>query len=411
MDAAEPSSALAQATAGPTDEPDASEHGRPCPPGALCPEPVRRPGRRHEGETESRRVMATPSTSSRPASRRAVLLSRRIALGLAALAAVALSPVAASATPEPTTAHEAGALMAARAHDLEKVTERFDLARDQLAAQQARAKAAQARFRAAQAALGTARRQVRGIARSAYTGNGGSFAALLTSRSATDFVDRVTTLEAIAGRQNAVLGKVVAAGKAAAAAEVAAQRSVAQAKATFSAVAAQQAALQAQISRYQADFNRLSAREKQATLAAGEGVVRASRSEVRAPIAPAGPVVASSRAAQIAVDTALAQRGKAYVWAAAGPGTFDCSGLMQYAYAAAGIGLPHSSLMQSQMGMPVSRSQLQPGDLVFYYSPVSHVGMYIGNGQIVNAPTAGDVVKVVGLDAVGPPTAMRRIAG
>jgi cell wall-associated NlpC family hydrolase len=355
--------------------------------------------------------MATRSTSSRPAPRRTVLLSRRIALGLTALAAVALTPVAASATPEPTTASDAAALMGARAHDLEKVTERFDLARDQLAAQQAKARAAQARFRAAQAALTTARRRVRGIARSAYTGSGGSFAALLTSTSATDFVDRVTTLEAIAGRQNAVLAQVVGVSKAAATAEIAAQQAVGKAKATFSAVAAQQAALQAQVTRYQADFNRLSAREKQATLAVSEGSGRVSRSEERTPItpAPAGPVVAGSRAAQIAVDTALAQRGKAYVWAAAGPDTFDCSGLMQYAYAAAGISLPHSSLMQSQMGTPVTRSGLQPGDLVFYYSPVSHVGMYIGNGQIVNAPTAGDVVKVVGLDAVGPPTAMRRI--
>ena len=66
--------------------------------------------------------------------------------------------------------------------------------------------------------------------------------------------------------------------------------------------------------------------------------------------APSGPIVASSQAAQIAVDTALAQRGKPYVWAAAGPGSFDCSGLVEYAYGAAGIGLPHSSLMQSQMG-------------------------------------------------------------
>jgi cell wall-associated NlpC family hydrolase len=338
-----------------------------------------------------------------------LLLSRRIALGLAALAAVALSPLPASAAPVPATSHDAAALMAARAHDLEKVTEQFDVARDQLAAQQAKAKSAQARFRTAQAALAVARRQVRGIARTAYTDNGGSFAALLTSTSASDFIDKVTTLETIAGRQNAVLGQVVAVSKAAASAEATAEQAVAQAKATFSAVAAQQAALQAQVTKYQADFARLSAQEKQATLAVSEGYGRASRSEERQALAPVGPVVAPSQAAQVAVDTALAQRGKPYVWAANGPGSFDCSGLMQYAYAAAGISLPHSSLMQSQMGVAVSSSQLQPGDLIFYYSPVSHVGMYIGNGLIVNAPTAGDVVKVVGIDAAGYPTAMRRL--
>ena len=106
----------------------------------------------------------------------------------------------------------------------------------------------------------------------------------------------------------------------------------------------------------------------------------------------------------------MAQRGKPYVWAAAGPGSFDCSGLTMYAYAAAGVSLPHSSRMQSQMGQPVSRDQLQPGDLVFFYSPVSHVGIYIGNGQMVHAPTSGDVVKVASVDSMSA-SARPRIAG
>ena len=121
-------------------------------------------------------------------------------------------------------------------------------------------------------------------------------------------------------------------------------------------------------------------------------------------------VVASSSAAQTAVDTAMAQRGKPYVWAAEGPGSYDCSGLMLYAYRAAGIGLPHSSLMQSQMGSRVSRSELRPGDLVFFYSPVSHVAMYIGDGLIVSAPHTGDVVKVIDLDYMPEYAGARRIA-
>jgi cell wall-associated NlpC family hydrolase len=111
----------------------------------------------------------------------------------------------------------------------------------------------------------------------------------------------------------------------------------------------------------------------------------------------AAPVAAPSQAAQIAVDTALAQQGKPYVWGAAGPSSYDCSGLVQYAYAAAGIPLPHSSNMQSTIGTPVGYGDLQPGDLVFFYSPVSHVGMYIGNGQMVHASTYGQPVKVVDL--------------
>ena len=97
------------------------------------------------------------------------------------------------------------------------------------------------------------------------------------------------------------------------------------------------------------------------------------------------------------------------MWAAAGPDAFDCSGLVQYAYAAAGVRLPHSSTMQSQMGTPVSRSQLQPGDLVFFYSPVSHVGIYVGDGQMVHASTYGQPVKVASVDAMGGYDSARRI--
>jgi cell wall-associated NlpC family hydrolase len=109
------------------------------------------------------------------------------------------------------------------------------------------------------------------------------------------------------------------------------------------------------------------------------------------------------------VDTALAQVGKPYVWGGAGPNSYDCSGLVQFAYAAAGVSLPHSSSMQSTLGTPVSIADLQPGDLVFFYSPVSHVGMYIGNGQMVHASTSGQPVKVVDLAYMPDFNSARRI--
>ena len=104
-------------------------------------------------------------------------------------------------------------------------------------------------------------------------------------------------------------------------------------------------------------------------------------------------VPASGRAA-VAVNWALAQVGKAYVYGAAGPSAFDCSGLTMRAWGAAGVALPHSSSAQYAMGPHVARSDLQPGDLVFFYSPISHVGMYIGNGMIVHAsnPSTGVLV-------------------
>jgi cell wall-associated NlpC family hydrolase len=89
------------------------------------------------------------------------------------------------------------------------------------------------------------------------------------------------------------------------------------------------------------------------------------------------------------------------VWGSAGPDGFDCSGLIAYAYAAAGIGLPHSSRAQSQLGTAVSRPDLQPGDIVYFYSPVSHVGLYIGNGMMVHARTFGQPVAVTSVDLTG----------
>ena len=96
----------------------------------------------------------------------------------------------------------------------------------------------------------------------------------------------------------------------------------------------------------------------------------------------------------------MAQVGDAYVYGAAGPSAFDCSGLTMVAWAQAGVGLPHSSSAQIGSGTHVSESQLQPGDLVFYYSPISHVGMYIGNGMIVNAENPSAGVKVAGVNSM-----------
>jgi cell wall-associated NlpC family hydrolase len=98
-----------------------------------------------------------------------------------------------------------------------------------------------------------------------------------------------------------------------------------------------------------------------------------------------------------AVAYAKSKIGDAYVYGAAGPSAFDCSGLTMAAWSQAGVSLPHSSSAQYSSGRHISESELQPGDLVFYYSPISHVGMYIGNGQIVNALNPGAGVVISGL--------------
>ncbi len=113
---------------------------------------------------------------------------------------------------------------------------------------------------------------------------------------------------------------------------------------------------------------------------------------------PDGGGSVDTNKAQAIVNTAKAQLGKPYVWGAEGPNSFDCSGLIYYVYGQNGINLPRTSREQANVGTTISQSQLQPGDLIFSSTDgsggVSHVGIYIGNGQMIHAPQAGDVVKV-----------------
>jgi cell wall-associated NlpC family hydrolase len=147
--------------------------------------------------------------------------------------------------------------------------------------------------------------------------------------------------------------------------------------------------------------------------AAGLTLVFAPGTAVAAESAPASSssstAPAHSEAAQKAVDAALAQVGKAYEYGAAGPDSYDCSGLTQYSYASAGVQLPHSSRRQSEMGTPVARADLLPGDLVFFYEPVSHVGIYVGDGQMVDAGSEETGVSQRSVDMEGYNFA-RRIA-
>ncbi|KRA37421.1 MULTISPECIES: C40 family peptidase [unclassified Nocardioides] len=154
--------------------------------------------------------------------------------------------------------------------------------------------------------------------------------------------------------------------------------------------------------------SKLSAEKKSADskLAKAESLLSRLEEEERAEIlsrdggvrAPAASSIPASGRAAVAIKYALAQVGDSYVYGAAGPNAWDCSGLMMVAWGQAGVGLPHSSRAQAGSGARVSKSDLQPGDLVFYYSPISHVGMYIGNGMIVHAANPGAGVKVSSVD-------------
>ncbi|MEV8536009.1 NlpC/P60 family protein [Streptomyces sp. NPDC051211] len=114
---------------------------------------------------------------------------------------------------------------------------------------------------------------------------------------------------------------------------------------------------------------------------------------------PARPPADGSRAAR-AVSFAYGAIGKPYGWGATGPGSFDCSGLTQAAWRSAGVSLPRTTYTQINAGQRISRDRLAPGDLVFFYSGVTHVGLYIGNGQMIHAPRPGSTVRVAPIDSM-----------
>jgi len=240
---------------------------------------------------------------------------------------------------------------------------------------------------------------------------------LLLSDDGDSFLSRMSQLDHLSGQQARAVTDLAAARSAMAQQELAIERETVRLDSLVATTADAEAAADASLQEANDLLDRLTA-EEAARLAAARAAEEAAAAEAAAaaaeedatpqddgdsggdgesdspPPPPSGP--ASGRA-KIAVDTAMAQIGDAYVYGAGGPNAFDCSGLTSYAWAAAGVSLPHSSRAQMGSGTSVSSNQLQPGDLVFYYSPVSHVAMYIGGGMIVHASNPSRPVGVAGV--------------
>jgi cell wall-associated NlpC family hydrolase len=324
--------------------------------------------------------------------------TRATALALTAGVAVVLTPSVASA--EPTTAEQARQAVTDTGQKLSALDEQVHEATATAELQQATADAAAASADQAQAQLTALEPQLRAIAQTGYVGTTrGRLAAFLTSGSADDLIQQMNTLDQLASHADAVVAQAAAARAAAEQAQQAATEAAQAATAAEAELETQKDQLADELAGYQADFARLSATDQ----------VRVHNA-LAGPDVVAAPAPAPTEAAGVAVQTALAQVGDMYGTGASGPDTFDCSGLTQYAYAAAGVFLPHSSRAQANLGVPVSRAELQPGDLVFFYSPISHVGMYIGNGQMVHASVTGKPVAVTSVDKGGYVSA-RRVTG
>ncbi|MEU1184355.1 NlpC/P60 family protein [Streptomyces sp. NPDC005820] len=123
-----------------------------------------------------------------------------------------------------------------------------------------------------------------------------------------------------------------------------------------------------------------------------------ARGPLQAPSPGTATVSAPDSRAAAAVSFAYSKLGSPYVWGATGPNAFDCSGLVLAAYRSAGVSLPRTTYAQIGVGQRVPRSQLRPGDLVFFYSGITHVGLYIGDGRMIHAPNPSAPVRIAPID-------------
>ncbi|SHF45021.1 C40 family peptidase [Streptoalloteichus hindustanus] len=325
----------------------------------------------------------------------------RGALTATAVAAAAslVAPVA-HADPQPTpnnNASEAVKKLNELSKEAEAAAEQWHKAKDDLGARKAEQEKATADVQQlgkdveqAKAKEAEFRVQVDKLTNASFQGaRFNQLSALLVSDSPQDFLDQMSALELLANDNKQALDKL--AGVKAQSEEAERKAKEAQTKATKAAedaakieadLAKRKQELDAKVNQAKEQANRLTSAEKAARRSTGEEV-------------NVGP---GSGKGYEALQVALRQRGKSYVWGATGPDTFDCSGLVVYAFRQVGVQLKNRATYGLiNEGSPVSRSQLQPGDMVFTNNN-NHMGIYVGDNKFVHAPTEGDVVKVSSLD-------------
>ena len=289
----------------------------------------------------------------------------------------------------------------------EQAAERYNTAKVELTDTTRQLRAARNKYAATQRRLNAMQVLVGRIAVASYKSGGlDSSVQLLLSDDPTGFLRQAADLTQVTKHQDHLLADMQAARLSAAVDRKAVAEQLARAKDLQGEIAAEKRTIEGKLATARALLGRLEAKQRaqlmsvrqaatDRALGARSDAMRASRSS-RDGDFPTYDGPASGRAA-VAVKTAFAQLGDPYQWGAAGPGSFDCSGLTMYSWGAAGVSLPHSSSAQYSAVPHVSISNLQPGDLVFYYSPISHVGIYIGGGRVIDAPYPGLSVHISGL--------------
>ena len=309
-------------------------------------------------------------------------LARRAALagGIAALACgilPATGAVAAAGDPQPSLS---SLVAQARdlAHQIDVLSEQYDGLRIQLGEAHAEAQTAQTAYRQDLTRLGAGQAAIGELAAESYMSGGlASPLQVLTSNNTGSMLNRVSILQQIQQENGDRVSELATAVAAAQRAHDTAVQQAERVASLASAMAAKKQIIQGKV-------NTLNS----AAFAQAMTIFDKTGNYPNINLPTANTVGAE------ALRYAMTRRGDPYVWGAAGPSQFDCSGLVMWAYAQVGISLPHYTGSQWNMGEHISRSQLEPGDLVFFFPDISHVGMYVGDGLMLDAPATGQVVQV-----------------
>jgi peptidoglycan DL-endopeptidase CwlO len=314
--------------------------------------------------------------------------ARVTALTLTAAAAVALTSQAAQAAPAGDSLKSAKAKVGMLFEDAEAATERFDGIREKQKELQKEVTTLQDRVAREQGELNQLRDQLGLLASAQYRSGGISpTVQLMLSSDPGDYLDKASVLDQLSSEQAQALRRLAAKMRSFDQQRAEAAAKLAELDKTRADLGKEKKDVQAKLAKAQKLYNSLSAAQKAAI---EKEDARTTRSNERVIL---GNDPAASQRAAAALKAAETKLGDPYVWGATGPNSFDCSGLTSWAYAQAGVSIPRTSQEQTGIGTRVSLSRLKPGDLVFFYTDLHHVGLYAGNGMFIHAPRTGQSVK------------------